>query len=52
LLPLFFNFTLEYANRKVKENMELKLNGAHQLLAYANDMNLPGDNIGTAKKEL
>jgi hypothetical protein len=25
--------------------MGLKLNGTHQLLAYADDMNLPGDNI-------
>jgi hypothetical protein len=29
--------------------MELKLNGSHQLLAYA-DVNLPGDNIDTARK--
>jgi hypothetical protein len=32
LLLLLFNFTLEYAFRKVCENqMEVKLNGTHQL---------------------
>jgi hypothetical protein len=28
----------------------LKLNGTHQLLAYADDVNLLGDNIDTVKK--
>jgi hypothetical protein len=45
LSPLLFNFTLEYAIRKVQETqVGLKLNETHQLLAYADDVNLQGDN--------
>jgi hypothetical protein len=41
-----FNFAIEYAIRKVKENqVGLKLNGTHQLLAYVDDVNLLEDNI-------
>jgi hypothetical protein len=49
--PLLFNFTLEYAIRKVQENqVGLKLNRTHQLVAYADYVNLLGDNIDTIKK--
>jgi hypothetical protein len=51
LSSLLFNFDLRHAIRKVQENkVGLKLNGIHHLLAYADDVNLLGDNIYTIKK--
>ena len=51
LSPMIFNFALEYAIRRVQVNRNgLKLNCTHQLLAYADDVNILGGSIHTAMK--
>jgi predicted SPOUT superfamily RNA methylase MTH1 len=51
LSPLFFNSASEYTISRVQENKEgLKLNGTHQLLAYAEDDNIVEENIDTTKE--
>ena len=51
LTPLLFNFALEYAIRRVQVSQDgLKLNGTHQLLAYADNVNILGGIIHTLKE--
>jgi hypothetical protein len=50
-LQIDLSFILEYAIRKVQKNqVGLKLNGTHQLLVYADNVYLLGDNVDTMKK--
>jgi hypothetical protein len=51
LSPLLFNIALEYAIERIQVKQEdLKLNGAHQLLTYAEDVNILGENVDTVKE--
>ena len=51
LLPLLFNFALEYAIRKVQVKQDgLKLNGTHQLLVDADYINILGRSIHIIKE--
>jgi len=48
---VLLNFALEYAIRRVQVNQDdLKLNGTHQLLTYADYVNILGGSILTLKE--
>jgi hypothetical protein len=48
---LLFNFALEYAIMRAQVSQDgLKLNGTHQPLVYADDVNILGRSIHTIKK--
>ena len=43
---MLFNFSLEYAIGRVQVHLDgLKLNGTHQLLVYADDVNMLGESV-------
>ena len=51
LSPLLFDFALEYAIKRVQVNQDgLELNGTHQLLAYADDVNILVGSVHTVKE--
>jgi len=51
LSPMLLNFSSEYAMKSVQVNQDgLKLNGTHQLLAYADGVNVLGGSIHTLKE--
>ena len=51
LSPMLFNYALEYTIRRVQVNQDgLKLNVTHQLLAYADGVNILGGSIHTVKE--
>ena len=48
---LLFNFASECTIRRVQVNQdELKLNDTHQILVYADDINILGGRVYTIKK--
>jgi hypothetical protein len=48
---LLFKFAFEYAIKRVQVNYDgLKLNGTHQLLAYADDVNILGGSVHTVRE--
>ena len=51
LSPLLFKFALEYAIRRIQVIQDgLKLSGTHQILVYADDVNIMGGSVYTIKE--
>jgi len=51
LSPLFSNFALEYAIRRVQVDRDgLILNGKHQFLVYVDDVNMLGESLRSVNK--
>jgi len=52
LTPMLFNFALVYTIRRVEVKRNgLKLNDTHQVMAYADDVNILGGSILTLKEK-
>jgi hypothetical protein len=47
---LHFTFVLKYSIKKVQENEDMEFNGTHQLLIYADDVNILCENTNTINK--
>jgi hypothetical protein len=51
LRPLLSNFSFEYTIREIQGNQDgLKLNGTHQILVYADNVNILGESLRNIKK--
>jgi hypothetical protein len=52
LTPLFFNFALDYAIKRVHVSQDgFKLHGSHQLLVYADDVNICWEEANTPRRK-
>ena len=50
-MPLLFNFDLEYTIRKIQEtNLGLGINDIYQAFAYADDVNVIGNDMRTIER--
>jgi hypothetical protein len=52
LSALLYNFALDYVIRKVQAKQDLKLNGTHKLLVYADGVSALGGCINTLNKNI
>jgi hypothetical protein len=53
LSPWLFDFALEYAIWRIQENKEgLQFNRTYQVMTYADDGNILGENMNSIKKSV